>query len=164
MKWFRIIVAALFLLFVQTTVFNNLHVLGFCHPFVYVLFLICLPVMPRWEEQLIGLAMGVTMDCICSSPGIHTAACAAVSWIKPLMLARMVQESERIVGPIVPLNAGVQPFIRLVVLLTLLHHLAVFSLDAWSWSLWYWVLLETVISSVVTIGGGFVYGFLLHRS
>ena len=164
MKWFRIIVAALFLLFLQTTVFNNLHVLGFCHPFVYVLFLICLPVMPRWVEQTIGLAMGFVMDCICSSPGIHTAACVFVSWLKPLMLARMVQESERIVGPIVPQSAGTQPFIRLVVLLTLFHHLIVFALDAWSWSLWYWVLLEVTVSSAITIGGGFVYGFLIHRS
>lgn len=164
MKWFRIISAALLLLFLQTAVFNNLHILGLCHPFVYVLFLICLPVMPRWAEQLSGLAMGVAMDCICSSPGIHTAACVAVSWLKPLMLARMVQESERLVGPIVPLNAGVQPFIRLTVILTLLHHLTVFSLDAWSWSLWYWVLLETIVSAAVTIGAGLVYGFLLRRS
>ena len=46
MKWVRIILFGLLMLFVQTTVFNNLHTLGVCHPFVYVLFLICLPVMP----------------------------------------------------------------------------------------------------------------------
>lgn len=164
MKWVRIIAAALLLLFLQTTVFNNLHMFGVCHPFVYVLFLVCLPVMPRWAEQLIGFAMGIMMDCICSSPGIHTAACALVSWLKPMLLARMVQESERIVGPIIPQSTGIQPFIRLTVLLTMLHHLLVFSLDAWSWSLWYWVLIETVVSSAVTIGMIFVYGFLLHRS
>lgn len=164
MKWVRIILFGLLMLFVQTTVFNNLHTLGICHPFVYVLFLICLPVMPRWAEQLFGFAMGVAMDCICSSPGIHTAACAMVSWLKPMLLARMVQESERIVGPIVAASAGVQPFIRLSVLLTVLHHLTVFALDAWSWSQWWWVLLEVVVSGAVTIGVLFVYGFLIHRS
>ena len=141
MKWVRIILFGLLMLFVQTTVFNNLHTLGVCHPFVYVLFLICLPVMPRWAEQLFGFAMGVAMDCICSSPGIHTAACAMVSWLKPMLLARMVS-----------------------VLLTVLHHLTVFALDAWSWSQWWWVLLEVVVSGAVTIGVLFVYGFLIHRS
>ena len=164
MKWVRIIVAALLMLFLQTAVFNNLHTFGLCHPFVYVLFLICLPVMPRWAEQLTGLTIGFLMDCICSSPGIHTAACAAVSWLKPLLLSRMVQESGRIVGPIVPQTAGVLPFVRLTTILTVMHHLMVFALDAWSWNLWYWVLLETAVSSAVTVGIVFVYGFLLRRS
>lgn len=152
------------MLFLQTAVFNNLHAFGLCHPFVYVLFLICLPVMPRWAEQLTGLAIGFMMDCVCSSPGIHTAACVAVSWLRPVMLSRMVQESERIAGPVVPQTAGVLPFVRLTTILTVTHHLIVFSLDAWSWGLWYHVLLETAVSSAVTIGVIFVYGFLLHRS
>ena len=52
----------------------------------------------------------------------------------------------------------------LSVLLTVLHHLTVFALDAWSWSQWWWVLLEVVVSGAVTIGVLFVYGFLIHRS
>ncbi|MCR4664797.1 MAG: rod shape-determining protein MreD [Paludibacteraceae bacterium] len=164
MKWVRIISVGLLLIFLQTMVFNNLHVLGVCHPWVYLLFLVCLPVMPPWAEQLIGCVTGVMMDCICSTPGIHTAACVMVSWLKPVMLSRMVQESERIVGPIVPHTAGILPFIRLTTILTVMHHLLVFSLDAWSWSLWYWVLIETIVSSAVTVGVIFVYGFLLHRS
>ena len=47
---------------VQVLFFNNLHFMGLCYPFVYVVALICLPVYDRRIEMLIGFAMGFVMD------------------------------------------------------------------------------------------------------
>jgi hypothetical protein len=33
----------------------------------------------------------------------------------------------------------------------LIHHLMVFALEAWSWNNWWIVLVQTLISSVLTI-------------
>ncbi len=164
MKWLRILLGAILLLFLQMAIFNHLHLWGLCHPFVYILLLLCMPLMPRWAEILTGFALGCLMDCICSTPGIHTSACVLISWLRPIMLSRMVQDSERLVSAIVPETIGVLPFVRLTVILTLLHHLWVFALDTWSWQLWYWVLLQVVFSSIITLGCIFAYGFLIHRS
>ena len=164
MKWFRIILRTLVVLFLQATIFNRLHITNACHPYMYVLLLICLPVIPRWGELLYGFAVGVLMDIVCSSPGIHTAACVLVAWIRPMFLDHFLQEAERVTDQVVPASVGNSVFMRLSLWITLLHHLTVFTLDTWSWAHWYWVVLQVLVSGIITLGCIYVYGFLFHKS
>lgn len=164
MKWIQLFLRTVVILFLQIVIFNKLQLAGVCHPYVYVLLLICLPVMPRWTELLVGFGLGVMMDIICSSPGIHTAACVLVSWLRPILLEYYLQDAERVTGEVVAASVGNSVFVRLSLWLTVLHHLVVFSLDTWSLSQWYWVLLQVVVSAAISLLCILLYGFLLRRS
>jgi len=50
-----------------------------------------------------------------------------------------------------------------VVVLVLVHHMAVFLLAAWSWSHIGFVMLETLVSSMITISLIIGYNMLKYR-
>ena len=56
-----------------------------------------------------------------------------------------------------------EALIKYVVILVLVHHLTVFLLAAWSWAHIGYVLLETLVSSIITILIILGYNFLKYR-
>lgn len=152
MQYVRYILLAIAMMLLQLLLFNNLHFLGICHPFVYIIILLCLPMnLPRWGELLIGAGVGLIADMICSSPGIHMTACVLVSYLRPMLVSRMVQNAERLTDMVSGLTVGKNVFGVLVAILVPIHHLVVFALEYWSFSQLGWVLLATLLSSLLTI-------------
>lgn len=152
MEWLRQIGKLLLLLALQVLLFNRLQIAGWCFPMVYILFLINLPAKtPRWAEMLIGFAVGLLMDIWFTSLGVHIAACVAISFLRPILLHNLVQEIERVSGDVCSLSIGRVEYIKCAVILTLIHHFIVFALEAWSLQNWWMVLLQTIISSAMTL-------------
>jgi len=146
------------LIFIQGVIINNLHWLGAFHPYIYIIGLIMLPMsMPRWAEMLLGAAIGLCMDAICSTAGVHMAACVAVAYLRPLLISQMVQDAHRIGSQVCSATVGDRPFLLTLILMVLLHHSMVFLLEAWSFHHIFWWLLTTLLSSLVTIVLGFLY-------
>ena len=79
------------------------------------------------------------------------AACVMFSFWRPILLGNMVQDVERIKGEICSKSVGRIEYIKCLVLLILVHHLIVFTLEAWSLSNWLLILAQTLISSVLTM-------------
>lgn len=150
--WIREIGRLLLILVLQVLLFNHMHIAIWGFPLVYILFLINLsPRLPKWAELLIGGAIGIIMDIWYSSLGIHMAACVTIAFIRPLLLANMVQDIERIKDNVKGITIGTLEYAKIVVILTIIHHFIVFALEAWNWSQWWIVLLQTLISSAMTI-------------
>ena len=53
--------------------------------------------------------------------------------------------------------------IKYVIILVLIHHLTVFALGAWSWNHIGFVLLETLVSSLITISVIIGYNALRYK-
>lgn len=150
--WIREIGRLLLILVLQVLLFNHMHIAIWGFPLVYILFLINLsPRLPKWAELLIGGAIGIIMDIWYSSLGIHMAACVTIAFVRPLLLANMVQDIERIKDNVKGITIGTLEYAKIVVILTIIHHFIVFALEAWNWSQWWIVLLQTLISSAMTI-------------
>lgn len=154
----REILQLLLAVFVQVLFFNNLHFMGLCYPLVYVAALICMPVYDRRIEMLIGFAVGLVMDLFCSSPGMHTAACVLVTWLRPILLSRLVQDYERITSSVCGESVGVPQFVRLAVVLCALHHAVVFLMDAWGDTAPLWILLRWLLSTSLALLFVLAYG------
>ncbi len=161
-KWLSLLLQAVILLCLQVFLFSNLHFDGWCLPFVYISVLICMPVMPRWAEVLVGALIGWTMDICCSSAGMHTIACTCLSWLRPMLLERMVQDADRITGDVTHRSIGLSAFVRLTLILCLLHHGMVFMLDAWSIMQIGYTTLRWLLSSAISIL--FVYAYSTLRA
>lgn len=152
MQYIRYILLAIVVMLLQLLLFNNLHFLGICHPFVYVIILLCLPMnLPRWAELLIGAGVGLMADMICSSPGVHMAASVLIAYIRPAIVSRMVQNAERITDMVSGNTVGKNIFWVLTGILVPIHHFVVFLLEYWSFSQFGWVLLATLLSSLLAV-------------
>lgn len=156
MQWIRQIVKWFLLVLLQVLIFNNLHLFGLCHPFIFILFLLEMPLLPRWAEMLVGAVTGLMMDIFCNSPGVHMAACTAVCYLRPLLLPRLVQNAERITDKVTPLSIGLNEYLRMICIMVPLYHVLVFVLEAWSLhhfgSLLTQILLSALISLLLMIG------------
>lgn len=152
MEWLRQIGRLALLMALQVLLFNRLQIAGLCFPMVYILFLLNLPTrLPRWGEMLIGFAVGLLMDIWFNSLGVHIAACTAIAFLRPLLLSNLVQEMERVNGEVRSLSIGRIEYVKYVVILTLIHHFIVFSLEAWSLQNWWIILLQIICSSIMTL-------------
>ena len=146
------ILSLVIVLLLQMLVFSNLHFLGICHPYIYILFLISLPIrIPQWIELLIGFGVGLIADMLCGSPGVHAAACSILAYLRPIFIRRTIQDSERISMKIDGLSIGTNEYAKLVVLYTILHHTLVFTIEAWSFSHFWLLVSKILVSSLFTI-------------
>ena len=136
----------------QVLLFDHLHIGSLGIVMMYILFLINLPTRtPRWAEMLIGMGVGMMMDIWHSSLGIHMAACVALTFVRPILLTNAIQDIERIKDNLSIQNIGPAEYTKCAVLLTVLHHFIVFSLEMWSIHMWWMVLLQTLVSSAMTL-------------
>lgn len=152
MKWIKIILTTIIVILLQVTIFNRLQINGWGYPMVYILLLLNIPPQnPRWIEMLVGTLVGLIIDICNNSLGVHMAACVALAYLRPIILKKMVQDVERIKGEICSRSVGGIEYLKCIVLLTILHHLMVFGLEAWSIQNWLLIVLQTLCSSFLTI-------------
>lgn len=148
----------------QVLLFDQLQLLGVCHPYIYILFLLMLPItLPHSVDMLIGAAVGIIMDIFCNSLGVHTSACVLVMFIRPYLLGGIVNDKDRLNEQICLRTIGTSAMIKYLVMLIIIHHFTVFMLSAWSWTHIGWVLAETIVSSLVSFIILFGYNILKFR-
>jgi len=152
MDWTKQFGRYVVVMLLQVLLFDQLQLWGVCHPYIYVLCLLMLPItLPHSVDMLIGAAAGLVMDVFCNSLGIHMAACVLLMLIRPYLLGVIVNDKDRLNEQINLRTIGLEALVRYTVILVLVHHLTVFSLAAWSWNHMSFALIETAVSSAVTI-------------
>ena len=152
MEWTKQFGRYIIVMLLQVLLFDQLQLWGACHPYIYVLCLLMMPItLTHSLSMIIGAVAGLVMDIFCNSLGVHMAACILIMFIRPYLIGAIVNDKDRLNEQISLRSIGMEALIKYVVILVLVHHLTVFSLAAWSWSHMGFVLLETLISSIVTI-------------
>ncbi len=152
MGWIKQIGKLLLVLILQVLLFNHIQIVGWCFPMMYILFLINLPAhLPRWTEMLIGALVGIILDIWYSSIGVHMAACVVLSFLRPILLHNLVQDVERVTDSVNRLTIGRMEYMKCTIILTFTHHLLVFTLEAWNFQNWWLILLQTLVSSMMTL-------------
>lgn len=152
MDWIKQIIVLIVALLLQVLLISNLHFLGVCHPYIYIVFLLMMPIrLPKIVDMLIGFALGFLMDIFCNSIGVHIASCTLLMFLRRIIIENLVMDHDRISGEINGQSIGIDNYIRYVIVLTLLHHAMVFLLSAWSFSHFGFTLLEIIVSSIISI-------------
>lgn len=164
MEWTKQIGRYVGVMLLQVLLFDQLQLWGICHPYIYILCLLMMPItLPHNVDMLIGALVGLVMDVFCNSLGVHTAACILVMFIRPYLIGALVNDKDRLNEQISLRSIGMEAILRYVVIMVIIHHLMVFALAAWSWSHIGFVLLETLVSSLVTILIIIGYNILKYR-
>ncbi len=164
MDWIKQIGRYIVVMLLQVLLLDQLQLWGACHPYVYILCLLMMPItLPHSVSMVIGAAVGLVMDIFCNSLGVHTAACILLMFIRPYLIGVIVNDKDRLNEQISLRAIGMEALIKYVVILVLIHHLTVFLLAAWSWAHIGFVLLETLVSSLITISLIIAYNALRYK-
>ena len=119
--------------------------------------------LPHSADMIIGAVVGLIMDIFCNSLGVHTASCIFIMFIRPYLIGAIVNDKDRLNEQITLRTLGMEALLKYTVILVLAHHLMVFLLAAWSWSHIGFVLMETIVSSLITISIIIGYNTLRYR-
>ena len=164
MDWTKQIGRYIVVMILQVLLFDQLQLLGVCHPYIYILCLLMMPItLSHSADMIIGAVVGLIMDIFCNSLGVHTAACIFIMFIRPYLIGAIVNDKDRLNEQISLRALGMEALLRYVVILVVVHHLIVFLLAAWSWAHIGFVLAETIVSSLVTISVIIGYNALRYR-
>lgn len=139
------------LLAVQIVIFNNMNFLGYISPYPYILFIILFPVNGNKTGLLAaGFLLGLCMDMFSNSGGFHTAACVILAFYRPYLFKFAFGLSYEY--QTIRLNDVLTPERFTFILFSVfIHHLILFSLEAFKFILILDILIRTLLSTVFTI-------------
>ena len=164
MDWTKQILRYIVVMLLQVLLFDKLQLWGVCHPYIYLLCLLMLPItLPHITDMIIGAGVGLVMDIFCNSIGIHMAACIFIMFIRPYIIGAIVNDKDRLNEQISLHALGMEAMLKYVIIMVIIHHFTVFMLAAWSWSYIGFVLLETFVSSLITMFIIFGYNLLKFK-
>ncbi|MCF7559077.1 rod shape-determining protein MreD [Sabulilitoribacter multivorans] len=139
------------LILAQVILFNHINFLGYVNPYLYILFIAFFPVKNnRIIIILLSFLLGLTIDLFSDTGGIHAAASVFIAYIRPVILKSSfgtIYEHQTIKFSSAEFGAKLTYF----TLLTVLHHIILFSLEIFSISKIILILQKTLFSSIFTI-------------
>jgi rod shape-determining protein MreD len=141
------------LIFLQVLIFNNIQFSGFVNPYVYLMFILLLPVeIPSWLLLPLSFVTGLVIDIFSGSPGMHASATLLAGFVRPHVL--------RVTSPRDGYEAGSSPsmliygfqwFFFYTLIMVLVHHIALFYLEVFRFVDFFRTMLRVLLSAVFSI-------------
>ena len=76
------------LIVLQLLIFNNIQFSGFVNPYVYVMFILILPMaIPTWILLLLSFMTGIVIDIFAGTMGVHAFATVMAGFVRPWVLS-----------------------------------------------------------------------------
>ena len=141
-----------FLVLFQVLVLNNIQFLGFVNPYVYILFILALPVqIPRWFLLILAFILGLTIDIFSNTIGMHAFATVFVAFFRGgiIKLFTNIEEGSNPTPSFY--TFGVSAYVKFVVVMVLIHHVTLFVLEAFSFANIGILLAKIFVSTFVTV-------------
>lgn len=147
------IIRFILLVLVQVLVVNHIRLGGYVHPYIYVIFIMLLPInISDWVLLVLGFFLGLVIDLFTGTPGLHAGATTLMAFCRPSII-RLVsgnQKFENVFEPNLDQLGGIW-FIRYSLCMVTVHHFALFLLESFSFQLMGQVLLRILLSVPVSI-------------
>jgi hypothetical protein len=142
-----------FLILVQVLILNNIQLGGYINPYLYVLFILLLPIeTPKWLILFLCFLLGLGVDQFSDTMGLHAGASVFMGFCRPYLL--------KVLAPREGYGAENKPglksmnlrwFLTYSGILVLLHHLFLFYAEVFRFSEFFHTLLRVILSTFFTI-------------
>lgn len=149
---------------VQVLIFNQVHLSGFINPFIYILFIMLLPInTPRYLLLLSGFLLGLFIDVFSNSLGMHTTATVFIAYVRPSII-RIIsnREEDRNNYPGLKQNSF-SWFLAYALITVFIHHLIFFYLEFFTFTHFLSTLLRVLLSSLFSVFIIIVSQYLIFR-
>lgn len=162
----KLFVRFLILVVLQVVVLNNIQLSGYINPYLYLLFILMLPVKtPKLVLLSLAMASGLIIDIFSNTLGMHAAATTFMAFCRPGVL--------RLIAPREGYEAEATPsvkemsfywFLLYAGVLIFLHHIALFYMEVFRLSEFFSTFLRVLLSSFATLSLVMLTQFLFSRS
>ena len=149
----RNIILFVVLVLLQVGVLNQVQLGGFINPYLYILFIILLPIgTPGWLTLVLSFALGISIDMFCNSPGIHASATVFAGFMRTFLLASMMprETTEPTDIPNIRLF-GTSWFLKYSLMMVIIHHVFLFLVEAFKFNSLHLILWRALLSIVFTM-------------
>jgi hypothetical protein len=135
---------------IQLLVLNNVYLVGFVAPIIYIYFILKLPFgTKRLVVLFLSFIIGMTIDVFVGTYGIHAAAATLVGACRPIFLKLSFGENEDDKGNTPSIkDKGFYPFLGYTVALLCIHVAAFFLLENIGFQYYFMPLLFRGLASV----------------
>lgn len=138
------------LIFIQVFLLNNINLLGYINPYLYILFIVLYPLNGN-KTTLIFLSfiLGLSIDIFENSGGVHAAASVFIAYIRTYVLQYSFGLSYEHNN--IKLNrASVSEKIVYLISMVFFHHIILFALEVFNPSHIILILKSTLFSGIFT--------------
>ena len=143
----------LFLILLQVIVLNHVQWSGYVNPYIYILFIMMLPLeTPKWAVLLIGFATGLIIDMFGNTSGLHAAATTLLAFARPAILKLIApRDGYEPDTALTPQKLGLNWFLAYVTMLTVIHHFFYFYVEVFRFSEFFFTFFKALVNSVISI-------------
>lgn len=149
----RYFIYFIILILLQVLLFNNIQFSGYVNPFIYILFILLLPVeIPAWLLLILSFLTGFIVDSFASTPGMHTFATLLAGFARPYILRISAPRDGYEGGAVPSLHLyGFRWFATYAVIFILIHHTALFYIEVFRMTDFFSTLLRVLLSSIFSL-------------
>jgi len=149
----RLSLIFILLVLAQVLLFNNIQFSGYVNPYVYVMFILLLPVeTPAVLTLFLSFGIGIIIDFYSGFTGIHAFASTLAGFVRPFVL--------RSISPHDGYEPGAQPsindygfrwFLIYAAIIVLVHHTALFFIETFRVIDFSITFLRIILSAVFSL-------------
>jgi len=148
----KYVIIFLVLVFVQVLFLNQVQFSGFVNPYIYILFVMLLPLnSPRYLVLISAFLLGLSVDVFSNTLGIHAFATVFVSYLRPIII-RLITNREEDMSEYPGLQQnGFIWFLYYTILMVVIHHSVLFFVEVFSFINFFGTLYRAFLSSMFSI-------------
>jgi rod shape-determining protein MreD len=150
---FRFGLIFILLVLLQVLLFNNIQFSGYINPYVYIMFILLLPIeIPSWLLLILSFTIGMIIDFFSGSPGVHTFATVLSGFVRPYVI-RVVSPKDGYESGSEPSmsNYGFRWFLSYTLLIVLIHHTSLFYLEVFRFTDFFRTLFRVILSTIFSV-------------
>lgn len=140
------------LVLTQVLILNHIQFSGFVNPYIYVLFILLLPLnTPRYAILILAFLLGVTIDIFSNSLGIHAFATVFIGYLRPFVIRLISNREEDMSNYPGLMQNKLRWFLSYTTILVFIHHVVLFYIEVYTFSNFSGTLFRVLLSSVFSI-------------
>jgi len=148
----------------QVLILNNVELVGYMNPYLYLIFILILPAsMNRILLLIIAFVLGFTIDIFENSGGLHASATVLLAFIRPYLFALIAGPSSTELERMNIRTLGVGRFMLLAAIAVFIHHFWLFLVEAFSFRNLLQVIIRTFLSGLFTLFLIYLAQLLVYR-
>lgn len=140
------------LVLVQVLFLNQVQFSGFVNPYLYILFILLLPLKaPRYVGLIGAFLLGLSIDLFSNTLGIHAFASVFVAFLRPIVVGMITNREEDMSDYPGLKQNGFVWFLTYTALMVVFHHTVLFFVEVFSFANFLGTLYRILLSSIFSI-------------
>ena len=140
------------LVLIQILILNQVQLSGYINPYMYILFILLLPVnTPAYAMLMLAFLLGITIDIFSNSMGIHASASVLIAYVRPFVIRSVSVRDEEMDNYPGLMQTKFSWFFKYTAVLVIIHHFILFYLEVFSFSGFFITFLRVLLSSIFSI-------------